>query len=81
MVGGKNDSLAFGPVMDANLCRARHTIPPIPLASVPVPGFNHASRGRGDIGLPVPVRVIRCAVDLGEPPALIKVGGQGLELG
>jgi hypothetical protein len=58
VVGAKNDGLAFGPVMDADLGRACHAIPPIPLPSVPVPGFNHASRGRGDVGLPEPVRVI-----------------------
>ena len=81
MVGAKDDGLAFGPVMDADLGRSRHAIPPIPLASVPVPGFNHASRGRGDVGLPEPVRVIAGAVDLGELSALVKVRGQGFQLG
>ena len=81
VVGGKDDGLAFCPVMDANLCRARHAIPPIPLASVPVPGFDYASRGRGDVSLAKPVRVIGCAVDLGELAALIEVRGQWAQLG
>lgn len=75
MVGAKDDGLAFGPVMDANLGCTRDTIPPIPLALVAMPGFDYASRGRGDICLAEPVRVIAGAVDLGEPPSLIKVRG------
>jgi hypothetical protein len=81
VVGAKNDGLALRAVMDADLGRACHAIPPIPLPSVPVPGFNYACRGRGDVGLPEPVRVIAGAVDLGEPPALVKVGGQWANVG
>ena len=75
VVGGKNDSLALLAIVDANLGRTRHTIPPIPLSLVAMPGFDYASRGRGDIGLAKPVRVIAGAVDLGEPPALVEVRG------
>lgn len=81
VIGAKNDGLAFGPVMDADLGRPRDTIPPIPLAVVAMPGLDYASRGRGDVSLSKPVWVIAGAVDLGEPPALIEVRGQWFELG
>ena len=75
MVGAKDDGLALRPVMDADLCRACDTIPPIPLPLVAMPGFDYASRGRGDICLAKPVRVIAGAVDLGESPAFVEVRG------
>ena len=81
MVGAKNDGLAFGPVMDADLGRACHAIPPIPLALVAMPSLDHACRGRGDVSLAKAVWVIAGAVDLSEPPALVKVRGQGFQLG
>ena len=81
MVGAKDDRLAVCPIVDADLCRTRHTIPPIPLPLVAMPGFDHACCCGGDICLAKPVRVIRCAVDLRELAALIKVGGQWAKLG
>lgn len=81
MVGAKNDGLALRAVMDADLGRARHAIPPIPLPLVAMPSLYHACRGRGDICLAKPVQVIAGAVDLGEPPALIEVRSQGSKLG
>ena len=81
MVGAKNDGLAFGPVMDADLCCACDTIPPIPLPSVFVPSLYHACRCRGYVCLAIAVWVIAGAVDLGEPPSLIEAGGQLAQLG
>ena len=81
MVGGKNNGLALRSVMNSDFCRPSDTIPPIPLPLVAMPSLDHPCRGRGDVCLAKPVRVIRCAVDLGELAALIEVGGQGFELG
>jgi hypothetical protein len=46
-----------------------------------VPGFDHSRNASGDVNLAESVGVIRGAVDLGQPSALIEVGGQLAQLG
>ena len=83
VIGSKNDGLrlACGRIEKADLGRARHAIPPIPLLPVAVPCLNDARRGRGDIRLPEAMRVIGGTKYLGESPALIEVGGEWTKFG